>query len=183
MNNETHTMYLTTDTAVAIWHAEVQGQLSDGYWENTRPLTHWKFWCHTTAKVDPSSVPHVIVNKNAHGYCYKKNYNIVGLMNIKFDDGTYVLRDRMLKYGRMAKAATALADCNVNFRTAEYMPATFEEFRTSKTNGKWQYDFVAKYMENVSEELAAKFYESTYTVKELKRDLLEIKMAMKNVQW
>jgi hypothetical protein len=27
-----------------IFMCEMQGQLSDGYWENTHPLDHWKIW-------------------------------------------------------------------------------------------------------------------------------------------
>lgn len=35
---------------------ELKGQLSDGMWENTRPLDHWVQWSRATVVVDPSNV-------------------------------------------------------------------------------------------------------------------------------
>jgi len=88
----------------------------------------------------------------------------------------------MLKVGQLAKAVgTGVVKGGGN--AAEYMPTTLEEFIKNKETGKWKYDFVAKYMENILVEDAKRFYTTQYTMKDLKQDLKSIKLAMKNVQW
>lgn len=39
---------------VTLYECELKGQISDGYWENSRPYDHWKIMCRAQAKVgDP----------------------------------------------------------------------------------------------------------------------------------
>lgn len=50
---------------------ELQGQISDGMWENARPFEHWKVWCDSELEV--------IVNANNVGRNFsaiKSNYNL-----------------------------------------------------------------------------------------------------------
>lgn len=160
------TMGLSSITAVALWECEIQGQLSDGMWENTRPFDHWKFWCHTDA-VLAFADRMILMPEGVH--CMKNSYNLNGLRE-------YV-EPRMLAIGRMARAGVPVKDCHA----AEYMPTSFEEFKQCKEAGTWKYDFVAKHMEAVSVEQAEAFYAATYTVKDLIADLKCIKTAMKTV--
>jgi putative component of membrane protein insertase Oxa1/YidC/SpoIIIJ protein YidD len=172
-------MTLNSATAVALWTNEICGQISDGMWENSTPHDHWQFWCRLNVAVGPESK--VDVAPEAAFSCRKNAYALTRLHQEKFEDGKYVLRDRMLACGRMCRAGADPTDCNV-LHASEYMPATLEAFRAAKAEGKWEHDFIAKYMDRVSDELAVKFYEVTYTLKEMNADINLIKRVMKTVQ-
>lgn len=74
-------VHLKTKEAVVLWKHEVTGQISDGAWENARPLEHWKFWCDAEVIMD-GSIGH-------EGYPMKSNYNLNTLIRNK------VVRERM----------------------------------------------------------------------------------------
>jgi hypothetical protein len=46
-----HTINFRTLSQVILFECEIKGQLSDGYWENSRPHDHWKVPCSATARV------------------------------------------------------------------------------------------------------------------------------------
>lgn len=121
MGIKTGTMTLTSQTAVALWHNELIGQISDGMWENTRPYDHWEFWCDLDVSV--GSVNDIRVANGSR--CRKNNYGFMRLYPI--------VGERMLSVGRMAKAT----DDEKAWKAGEYMPTTFEEFSAFKESGKW----------------------------------------------
>jgi len=162
------TMTLPSRTAVALWVTELAGQISDGMWENSGPRDHWKFWCNLTV------VPGDVASLDTCGEWVRKNaYNFAGLYE-------YV-GDRMLANARMAKAGADPTDRQL-CETGQYMPPTLAEFHANKASGKWEYDFVNKYMDRVSDELAEAFYEATYTMKEMRADIKLIKATMKHAR-
>lgn len=73
---------------VALFHCELQGQISDGKWENTSG-TGWRQWCDTTAVVNPENVGRNFFPK-------KDNFNL----NAK--DLLEVVGQRMCVYARLA---------------------------------------------------------------------------------
>lgn len=79
---------------VALFDEELRGQLSDGYWENTRPLDHWRPWCDATAVVAKKGE---IVGRNF--YADKDNY--------AFDSSKLLecVGDRMLEICRRVAGA------------------------------------------------------------------------------
>ena len=48
---------------------ELAGQISDGYWENTRPYDHWRVWSRAEVVVDPTNV-------GRDFYAQKDNYSL-----------------------------------------------------------------------------------------------------------
>lgn len=165
------TIYLSTATARALWKHEIVGQLSDGMWENARPYDHWEFW--SALEVAWASSENYVVAKK--GYPVKTGYNLAGLIE-------YV-GDRMLKLGRMAKACEALGlELTYDIaRAGECMPSDV------KTCVAWFGDpelckpsYAADYLKAVSPELAAEYYMTEYTLKDLRGDLKRIKTAMKS---
>lgn len=170
-------MTLASPTAVALWYCEIVGQISDGMWENSYPTGHWAFWCQLDVK---HSTENTVVVGN-HERCLKNNYALTRLYNEKFDDGEYILRGRMLAYGRMVKAGVDPTDREL-CSTGEYMPKTLAEFLVAKASNKWEYDFVSKRMEHVTIDVAEKFYAAEYTLKELIADIKLIKSTMKLVR-
>lgn len=95
----TGTIFLPTNTAVALWTKEITGQLSDGMWENSRPHDHWQFWNRLEAKHQPGCVPHVVNNPGTGCWCKKNAYNLAALVPI--------IGDRMLVIGQKALEGTA----------------------------------------------------------------------------
>ena len=162
----TKTISFTTKTALALWKAEICGQLSDGMWENTAPYDHWKFWCN----LDPVLGTENKVTTPYPYLCKKTGYNIAGLYE--------VIGDRMLKIGRLAKVTPV----GERLYCAEYMPDTLEEWTTMHTTGKWQFEFVAPYMTGITPESAAAYYATTYTMRDLRFDVKVIKAAMKTMK-
>lgn len=63
---------------------ELQGQISDGMWENATPHDHWKPWCDAEVVVDPANL-----GRNFHAR--KDNYNFLA------KDLLEVVADRMIE--------------------------------------------------------------------------------------
>ena len=64
-------LHFKTTAAANLFASEITGQISDGAWENARPLDHWKFWCNAEVVVD-GKVGH-------EGNPAKTNYNLNSL--------------------------------------------------------------------------------------------------------
>ncbi len=178
--NPTGTIFLPTLSAIALWHGELTGQFSDGMWENSRPMDHYKFWCGLKTCIT-SLDPHVITS--SAWMCTKRKYNLSSLIAC--------VGERMVKIGRMG---VAMAKLNLNTlgdgsageqamaRAASYMPATLEEWHACRDGVReWEYGFIGRYMADVPRELAAAYYAAEYTVKDLRNDLKLIKAAMATV--
>jgi len=163
---ETNTISFTSRTALQLWKSEITGQLSDGMWENTAPYDHWKFWCNLTPVLGTENK----VETPFPYLCKKTGYNIAGLYEF--------IGDRMLKIGRMAKVNPTEDRLNM----AEYMPDTLERWTEMHTSGKWDYEFVGPYMVSVTPEIAAAYYATTYTERDLRADVKVIKAAMKTMK-
>lgn len=174
-NVKTGTITFTTPSALALWKHEILGQLSDGYWENKSPATHWQFWQRLDAEL--GSQDRTICSDWQRPITSR--YNLNGLRQ-------YV-EDRMVKLGRMGRAGAMEGindQCAYVLRmAAEYMPATFEEWQTLVGSPKDPnvQDYQREYLRKVPEWAARKFYVTSYTVKDLVADLRRIKRAMKDV--
>tara|TARA_R110002167_G_C12707228_1_gene655120 strand:- start:23765 stop:24274 length:510 start_codon:yes stop_codon:yes gene_type:complete len=80
---------------VALFHCELQGQISDGMWENTAG-TGWKQWCETTAVVNPDQV-------GVNFFPKKDNFNLNSKQLLE------VVGNRMCVYARLADDGFTLA--------------------------------------------------------------------------
>lgn len=79
-----NTLNFANQIQVALFVAELQGQLSDGMWENTRPYDHWKLWCNATITCDNTKP----TGRNFHPS--KDRYDISGATLLS------IIGDRML---------------------------------------------------------------------------------------
>ncbi|MCP4444506.1 MAG: hypothetical protein GY811_04065 [Myxococcales bacterium] len=66
-----NTINVANRRQAVLFHSELQGQISDGMWENTRPYGHYKCWCNAKAVVDPTNV-------GRDFYAEKDNYMLNG---------------------------------------------------------------------------------------------------------
>jgi len=186
------TISLPTRSAVAVWRAEILGQMSDGMWENTAPHDHWKFWHRLRTVVNAGAPPSVKLDEGKYApYNQKTSYGISGLYPI--------IGDRMLAIGRMGRVLSTVVDIDVvgspDYETrygkdspfdaclhaAEYLQGLgLEAFlgRSWDTESNYQ----ARYLRAVDDETARRFFSTNYTMKDLKADVALIKAAIKTVR-
>ena len=192
------TLRLPTLSAVAIWHNEIVGHMCDGMWENTMPNDHWQFWADLDVEYAPFHQPSVVALLGDL-LCKKTGYNIAGLYE-------YV-GDRMLTQGRMGRALASLPPnvlgdlatsvtpmgtpehpytswtLDLIIDAGEYMSAmTMEDWVKAKATNTWAEPFIAQKMIPVDDALAAIFFKTTYTMKDLRSDVKDIKAAIKTVK-
>jgi hypothetical protein len=84
----TKTLTVRTIEQAAAW-LELDGQLSDGFWENARPNNHWQVWTDCKVEVGPE------VGRNFHAR--KDNYNFAAAELLE------VVGNRMLGIIRIAR--------------------------------------------------------------------------------
>lgn len=167
------TIILPTLSACLLFQSELQGQISDGMWENAGPRNHWQFWSYLNVEFNPEECK-VVRNGESGIYPSRFKYGFSSLYPI--------VGDRMIKIGQFGKALQSLGIKDFGrFYGSEYMPKTLEEFKTCKATNKWKYDFVAEYMNDITIEMAIAYYATTYTEKEMKRDIKLIKGAMASI--
>lgn len=162
MSNETNIICLPTASAAALWTFELKGQLSDGYWENSRPHDHWRFWSKLTPVVSEE------LGYRSNETPERDNYNFLALKKY--------IQDRMLKIGRMAQVAP-LTEAEA-IRAAEYMPPTLHAFglvQLPQLKNAW----VADYLKKVPLHLAEAYYQTDYTSRQLDNDLRACSEACK----
>lgn len=88
------TLFLGSDIQVLLFTKVITGQLSDGYWENSKPFDHWKFWSCVDAKVIGTGTFGIEISSTMYVRCNRNNYGLERLL--KFDE----VRERMLTLGR-----------------------------------------------------------------------------------
>lgn len=57
MNDEHGTLYVRNEDQRVLFEQELRGQLSDGHWENTMPLNHWRPWSDCAVVVAAPNAP------------------------------------------------------------------------------------------------------------------------------
>lgn len=90
----------------ALLECELQGQISDGHWENSRPYNHWINWCRAKVFVAPEDLG---INFFSH-----RAYDFLS------EDLLKVVRTRMILYVRLAQ----------KFSTEEQIKAAEHLFET-----------------------------------------------------
>jgi len=158
-------IFLPTYGAIALWDHEIMGQISDGYWENTKPHNHWEFWGNLKTKKGKPEV-------QSTGWASKKNYAIANSSLIS------IVGDRMINKGRLATALKKDITNDQNMWT-EDAPDTYEEWEEmmldkSKRTGS----FMSKYFNAVKPKDAKKYYDTKYDKSDMIKDLKWIKKAM-----
>lgn len=176
-------IFLTTVTAMALWSHEITGQLSDGTWENATPNGHYEPWVRLDPALAGEKKPHV----ESSSYFARSKYNLERLLDLGKDDPhRFVVRDRMLRIGRLALALQPLGlpIDHPAFSAVEDMPDSAEEFATKVANDDWPSESVRKAMKHVNETIAAAYYrERSYDMKRLKEDLKTIRAAMSCIEF
>jgi DNA-binding Lrp family transcriptional regulator len=84
----TKTIAFRNEVQVALWSIELEGQISDGNWENSRPFDHYTPWMQCTVIVDPSNLGRSFpARRDRYNFTEPRLLDVVG--------------ERMLKYARL----------------------------------------------------------------------------------
>lgn len=81
-------VYVANAAQKALLDFELLGQISDGHWENSRPMNHWKAWCHSEVVVRPE--------KTGISFLPVRKYDFAAYELLR------IVRTRMILYVRLA---------------------------------------------------------------------------------
>jgi len=162
---------VTTSAQRTLFLLEIQGQLSDGMWENTTPLDHWEQWCSLKAE----DVQIDVANAGRNFWVKKDNYRLWDKELLE------VVGTRMILYVRLSRILPledvedcVSAFCNENDLDHPWMvetmtPSAYRQGRIEK--------MIAK---GIDPSIIKEFAEdTTYGIVELKQDLHRLQAAMK----
>lgn len=175
---------------VTLWNNEILGQLSDGYWENTRPHNHWCVW-HSAEAVCDESLP---VGRNF--FAIKANYNFTA------KDLLEIVGQRMINSVRLTNAGFGdvahhkFEDIGIEMcymdQFNKYKPATKEMIKSDieswkNSESKYysdKYDLFTKTFGSDETEAIEKYFsivndETLYSAKQLRKDLDDMKKIIK----
>lgn len=182
-NNTKTTLYFSSMSAFLIFKYEVEGQISDGYWENSRPFDHYK-WIN-------SNITYVVDENHDMGYegpTHNRKYNcswITTELNkaLKGTNDDYAWLSRAMHYGRAGRVFDkSKIDLLSKKYAVEYIleilpeePITVEEFENTLSKER---DYVMKYWNDakdiINDDFLKKYYETEYTFKDFKNDVNDV---------
>jgi len=145
----------------ALFEYCLKGQISDGYWENSRPFNHWQMWGQATVQV---AKPGDQTGRNF--YPLKDNYNFAakGLLDVV---GNQMLATARLGIKFGMDNLSLLRNCiggNGEFCVPSYPGTHYEDIRARLAK------FDPKEVENAINGVSV-----DYTMKDMKDDLQELK--------
>ena len=172
-------IYLKNASAFVIYLCELAGQVSDGYWENSRPYDHWK-WVTTCEPVIDKDKEYYT------GYGHRIKYSTEWLRRyvkkaLKGNAGDYSWAIRVFNYAKMASVTPEdkikkLVNGYDAWRSIcedlPQEPITSEELEKRYATS----DYRKKYWEKAgkeyfNDELLKKYYDSKYDWSDFEDDL------------
>lgn len=158
---------LTVRTAAqqALFICELQGQLSDGFWENTRPHGHWIPWCRAEVVVGDAAGRNFPANKDNYNFNSSELLGYIGV--------------RMLTYARLGYAGY---DPQLIRNVLRYL---FDENTGAYTGKAPTYE--GEYYDKVRAQIKkldlvavkAAGEDDSYTMKNMRKDLAELKKIVR----
>jgi len=150
-----------------LWENEIAGQISDGFWENASPRDHWQVWCDAEVIVDED-------NMGREFWARRTMYNLTN------PELLAVVSKRMLAYVRIGRAYGRehvhdlhyLLDLDGNYQGIPKWLATGK-------GGPRDQKLIAKLKAIDPKLFKLTLSDTSYTEKDLKRDLCRLKLAMR----
>lgn len=181
---KTREMNFENMSALFIYKYELEGQISDGKYENSRPTNHWEWVGDPNTKITVSKELPIGYTGWEHQI---KTYNLNDWpTRIKKGE---IWAERVYAYGRIGKIAEKLGmgfesfnyyDMalyeNINYHMM-HNPDLIPNYNSWKESLKgYLVDYFTK--ANVTEELFNEFMNTDYNLNELKKDLKSMKMTV-----
>jgi len=188
------TIHFENASAMCLYFMEMEGQLSDGKYENSRPYDHWKWLCNVkNAVVDGS--------KGLEEASYTRGYNNYGVYQKKYNlnewfskyikgwrkDGKteYMWATRIIAFGKFGKIYPELTyeqlmkfneirclleDLQVWFEEGEKSPEVLFKKMTDFSKYTWREQYYNSCKDYLTLDFVKKFVEMNYDIKECKVD-------------
>jgi len=177
-------IYFPNVASALIYLFELQGQISDGYWENSRPYDHWKWISCTEPEITKDKIGYT-------GPIHKKNYSTEWLRKyvnkaIKGQARDYNWTIRTFNYGKFGSILTdadfkKIGDKYGYRSIVENLPQ--EEVDHAGLEASYNTaDYKKKYWDEAgsffTDELLKKYYNSNYGWSEFEDNLEEAETAI-----
>lgn len=176
------TLYFNSLSTCLLFIYEVRGQISDGYWENSRPDGHWKWIMNVDYVIDENHELGYEGPKHRIKYdCSWISRELKKSLNGTNDDYSWL--SRAMNYCRAGKVANqndakAMTDEKTSYafrNIIENLPedeTTVEELEASLR------DYQLKYWEQVknviNDKFLKKYYRTKYDFREFRMDLMDM---------
>ena len=157
------TISLANPVQVAIYKGELEGQMSDGAWENTNPMDHWRSMCDAN----------VVVGTPGMDFMPRTTYGYNRLLS------NPVVAERMLNMARAAVAYPSLDMSKFNW-AIEYVIDHANKMNEPQQD--WQQKYVTEILATTGEpdiaSFVAKVNGTAYSARDLRRDINEIQRVV-----
>lgn len=177
-------IYFNSPAALLIYKMELEGQVSDGYWENARPYDHWKWVTKTEPKLDDKKLGYT-------GPWHQKRYSTEWVRRyvkraVKGDKFDYSWTIRIFNY---AKFGSILNKTQLNKVLSDYayrsmieklpqVPVTNAELDADFADKQYVKEYWDKTKTFFTDDLLKKYYDSDYGFSQFEEDLKEAETAM-----
>lgn len=143
---------------------ELKGQISDGHWENARPVQHWIPWCYANVIVDPQKV-------GRDFWCNKSNYNFTDPLLLD------AVGDRMLFMAKFAFEFPATVGKIIDNEGSHFLPEDVEHFQRC---AMYDPDKMQRWIDyGINQYLLECVETSKFSLKDLKKELQDLKKIIK----
>jgi len=153
-----------TEIQKILFTEELKGQISDGAWENSGPSDHWEVWCD--AEVDFGD------NVGRDFHVKKDNYNLNSRHLVE------VVGDRMVDMIKVHKAFPNMPH-SLCEDAGSYSISKLREYASEPNSQFWQkmLNSILRYTDE--DGLKTALESDSYSMKELNKDLKEMKKTLK----
>lgn len=203
MNKIENVLIFSNFRIASLYLMELEGQISDGKYENTRPHDHWEWlWHNEVRMVNGDQKPGYYTT---HYYENRlKTYNLdewpCWIANKKGKYNDYEWAKRVLAYGKFGKILdsmnfTDIRTLDKESGNIELMLETIQSFLDSNENGtykefiefaaknfEWRMEYIAK-VTLIDENMFEVFKNTEYDIKELRKDIKQLKVEVNDKHW
>lgn len=198
MNNLT--IHFKNASTMCLYYMEMEGQISDGKYENSRPYDHWKWVCDVNNMIvdGKSGIESTIGSNSRFWYAFSKKYNLnewFGYISKwrKNNDSDYRWATRIIAYGKFGKIYPKLTyetlrslyeirilleDLQVKYEMGEHDPEVLFNKITDFSTYTWRQKYYDACKEYFTPEFVKKFVELKYDVKEVKEDVKSMQISI-----
>jgi hypothetical protein len=156
-----NTITFTSHIHQVLFANEISGQMSDGYWENAKPLDHWKLPCNADVVLGD------VANVN---FYVSKRYNFAAKALLD------VVSDRMITFAKMAIKFPELSSRAI--RLADYGSWIWD--RNDYFEEKAELAKLGIVDATTFQQVIDSLDVVSYTFKDLKKDLKEMQTPFEN---
>lgn len=194
------TIHFKNTSAMCLYSLEMEGQISDGKYENSRPFNHWHWIGDVeTAIVDGKMGIDSVGNNSRFGWeAGSKKYNLREWRSYinnwrKKNDHDYLWATRIIAYGKFGRIYSDLTweklqSLGVVRIFLENLQGLIEEGETNPeelfnaitdfNNYSWLKKYYEQCNEFITLDFIKKFLELKYDLKELKEDINSMEMSI-----